>query len=131
MPDQGAGEDAGHEKRNRQEIVSGDGESPLPGVQAGLGGVAAHERSVDLVVEEGIGVDIAGDEREDSGERLLRRQGRGASRSPCGVRRPAHFSSGITTSPFGILAKTLAGTPKLVASRRSGLEASQAVMEID
>ena len=69
--------------------------------------------------------------REDSGERLLRRQGRGASRSPCGVRRPAHFSSGITTSPFGILAKTLAGTPKLVASRRSGLEASQAVMEID
>jgi hypothetical protein len=103
---------------------------PLSGVQAGLGGIAAHERSVDLVVEEGVGVDITGDEGEDSGERALR-QGIGGSRYARGLRRAAHFFSGMVVSPLGKLAKTVSGTRKLVASNRSGLAAIQAVMEID
>ncbi len=39
--------------------------------------------------------------------------------------------SGITTSPLGKAAKVASGTLKLVASRRSGVEDIQEVMEID
>src|ERR1700680_3598125 len=59
-------EDTNHEEGDRQQIKSRLRELELSGLQSGLRGVATHERSVDLVVQEDVGIDVPGDHGEDS-----------------------------------------------------------------
>ena len=78
-----------------------------------------------MVVQERVGIDMAGAQGEDSQQPSL------LTRQICQWQQAASSpQSGMVTSPLGKAAKVLSGTRKF-PSRSEGLAANQALMETD